>query len=39
VETVASLQASGVDVIVLDHHLAPVPALPTAMVNPHCNPV
>jgi single-stranded-DNA-specific exonuclease len=38
VETVASLQGSGVDVIVLDHHLAPVPARPTAMVNPHCNP-
>jgi single-stranded-DNA-specific exonuclease len=38
VETVASLQASGVDVIVLDHHLAPVPARPTALVNPHCNP-
>jgi single-stranded-DNA-specific exonuclease len=36
VETIASLQASGVDVIVLDHHLAPVPSAPTALVNPHC---
>ncbi len=38
VETIASLQASGVDVIVLDHHLAPVSGRPIALVNPHCQP-
>lgn len=39
VETIAALRAQAVDVLVLDHHQAPQPARPLALVNPHCHPL